>query len=74
MLQSPTIFLQHTISDGVICVFGRQAGAGVASQRASKLKTMMERQRAMARCYLSAACERKTLLGSEGGGNSVKSC
>jgi divalent metal cation (Fe/Co/Zn/Cd) transporter len=55
MLQSPAIFLQHAISDGVICVFGRQASAGVASQRASKLKTMMERQRAMARCYIQSA-------------------
>ena len=52
MLQSPAIFLQHAISDGVIWVVGRQASAGVASQRASKLKTMMERQRAMARCYI----------------------
>jgi hypothetical protein len=52
MLQSPAIFLQHAISDGVICVFGRQANAGGASQRASKLKTMMERQRAIARCYI----------------------
>jgi hypothetical protein len=51
MLQSPAIFLQHAISDGVICVFGRQASAGIASQRASKLKTMMERQRAMTKCY-----------------------
>ena len=59
MLQSPAIFLQHAISDGVICVFGRQASAGIASQRASKLKTTTERQRTMTRCYPPTACRCK---------------
>jgi hypothetical protein len=52
MLQSPAIFLQHAISPFVICELGRHASAGIASHRASKLKTMMERHRAMARCYI----------------------
>lgn len=45
ILQSPAIFLQHAISASVMWVLGRHASAGIASQRASKLKTMMERQR-----------------------------
>jgi hypothetical protein len=52
MWQSPAIFLQHAISNGVICVSGRQASAGMASQTASKLKTAMERQRTIITgCY-----------------------
>ena len=42
MLQSPAIFLQHSISEGVICVLGRQASAGVPIQRKSKPSATME--------------------------------
>jgi hypothetical protein len=42
MLQSPAIFLQHSISEGVICVLGRQASAGVPIHRKSKPAATME--------------------------------
>jgi hypothetical protein len=41
--QSPTIFLQQSISAGVMCRSGRQASAGESVQKTSKLTTVMER-------------------------------
>jgi hypothetical protein len=49
--QSPAIFLQHAISDGVICVVGRQASAGIAVHTMSKPNTTMEWHLAMVKCY-----------------------
>jgi hypothetical protein len=49
MLQLPAIFLQQVISTCVIWGLGRHASAGVAIHTASKLNTIMERTRAMAR-------------------------
>src|ERR1700681_3773509 len=42
MLHSPAIFSQHSISEGVICVLGRQASAGVPIHRKSKPAATME--------------------------------
>ena len=53
MLQSPAIFLQHSISACVMCGLGRQASAGVESQIARRAKTTMDRRRIRTTCYLS---------------------
>jgi len=47
MWQSPAIFLQQAISAGVICGLGKQASAGVATQRVTKPKTKSARQPGM---------------------------
>lgn len=59
MWQLPAIFLQHAISDAVICEWGRQASAGVASQSAIRHSAKIERQHVMTECYISSACEGK---------------
>ena len=45
MWQSPAIFLQHSISEGVIWGLGRQASAGVPTHRQSKPNATMKRSR-----------------------------
>ena len=39
--QSPAIFLQHSISEGVICGFGRQASTGELTHRQIRAIPMM---------------------------------
>jgi hypothetical protein len=55
MLQFPAIFLQHSISDGVICAFGRHASAGMAVHTKSKPNASIERHFAMYGCYILRA-------------------
>jgi hypothetical protein len=42
MWQSPAIFLQHAISEGVIWELGRQASAGVPIHRQSRHSAILE--------------------------------